>query len=79
VEAREAAHHRRVVGERAIAVQLDEVGEQPLEIVQEVGSLRVPAQLHALPDGQVAVDLPRQLLGALLELLELLVDAPARL
>jgi hypothetical protein len=37
VEAPDAAHERRVVGEGAVAVQLDEVVEDPLDVVEVYG------------------------------------------
>ncbi len=69
-----------IVGEAAIAVQLDEVGEQALDVVERGRARRVPRHLHALPRRQVAVEIaahgvdaafePRDLLVAILAGLE---------
>ena len=73
VEARETAHDRGVVGVRSIAVQLAKVGEQRVDVVERVGSLRMARDLRNLPSRQLAVDLfgkelalfrqPRDLVG----------------
>ena len=44
VEAGHAGGHRGVVGELAVAVNLAEVGEQGLDVVHGIGTLRVPGQ-----------------------------------
>ena len=74
VEAGEAADQRRVVGEGAIAVQLDPVGEELLHVVERVGPVRVARELDDLPARQVAEDLLLQLGAALLEAADLDVE-----
>ena len=49
VEAREPADDRGVVGERAVAVQLLEVGAQRLDVVEGEGPLRMARDLRHLP------------------------------
>ena len=49
-----AGHDRVVVGKAAIAVNLDEAGEQPLDEVLEARAVRVPRDQHALPRRQRA-------------------------
>jgi len=46
------ADQRRVVGAQAVAVELDEIGRQPLDVVEGVGPLGVAGQLDHLPDAQ---------------------------
>ncbi len=75
LEGGEAGDDGRVVAEVAVAVELDEVLEDALEVVAEVGPVRVTAELHLLPDREVLVDVAGQLLRSRLEALELFVDA----
>src|SRR6185437_13803726 len=42
-------HHRMIVAERAVAVQLFEIGEQPLDVIERMRTLGMPRQLHAIP------------------------------
>ena len=49
IERGETAHDRGIVGEQAVAVQFEEVRERQLQIVERVGPLGMPRQLHALP------------------------------
>ena len=49
VEAREPAYQRRVVGKAPVAVQLGEVREQQLNVVQRVGTPRMPRHQHSRP------------------------------
>src|SRR6184192_4328403 len=74
VQPRPPGHHRRVVAEQPVAVQLHEVGEYGAEIVERVGPLRVARHLHALHRRQVLVDLGPQLGELFLERGELLRD-----
>ena len=60
----EAGDDRVIVGEAAIAVQLVEVGEQPLDVVERVRPVRVPRHQHALPRRQGLEDLGADLVGA---------------
>ena len=46
-----------IVGEPAVAVQLDEIGEEPIDVVEHVGPARVARHEHALPGRELAVDL----------------------
>ena len=56
-----------IVGIRAVAVQLVEIGEHSGDVVERVGPLRVARDLRDLPRGQLAVDLLRQLLALLVQ------------
>ena len=53
----EAGHDRRVVGEAAVAVDLQEILGQGLDIVQGIGPLRVAGDLDDLGRGQIGLDL----------------------
>jgi len=48
IEARPAAHDRRVLAEGAVAMQLDEVGEAEAQIVVGEGPLVAAGHLHPL-------------------------------
>ena len=52
-----AGDDRVVVGESPVAVDLDELGEQPRHVVEHAGAVRMPGHLHALPGLQIRVDL----------------------
>ena len=54
----QAADERAVVAEAAVAAHLHEVVGQELEIVERVGPRRMAHDLHALPRGEVGVELP---------------------
>ena len=43
-----------IVGEAAVAVQLDEIGEEPLDVVEHVGPAGMARHQHALPGRQLA-------------------------
>ena len=76
VEAAEAGDDRRVVGAAAVAVELDPVVEQPLDVVERVRPVLVPRELDRAPDllvGRRGLD-PLELA---LEPLELAGDARA--
>ena len=53
---RGAGDDRVIVGETAIAVQLDEVGEQALDVVERGRARRMARHLDALPRRQVAIE-----------------------
>jgi hypothetical protein len=57
-----------------VAVQLDEVGEDFVDVVQRVGPLGVARDLGDLPGRQVAVDVLGELLALLAELVDLFRD-----
>jgi len=63
VEARQAADDRQVVRERAVAVQLVEVGEDFANVVQRVWTLRMTCDLRDLPGRQGGVQVLGQLLA----------------
>ena len=63
----EARHDRVVVGEPAVAVELDEPGEQAFDEVLESWALRVPRHQHALPRGEGPVEIAAQQFDAALE------------
>jgi len=52
-----ARHDGVIVGEAAIAVHLDEIGEHHPHVVEHVGTVRVAGHLHALPRRERRVDL----------------------
>ena len=70
VEAGEAADDRRIVAEVAVAVDLEPVGEDVLDVVEGEGAVDVAGELGALPAAEVGEDLFAQLLGLLLQLLD---------
>ncbi len=49
VKEREAGDDRGVVAEPPVAVELRELGEQPIDVVQRRRPVRMPRDLHALP------------------------------
>ncbi|EAU65776.1 hypothetical protein STIAU_6738 [Stigmatella aurantiaca DW4/3-1] len=67
VQPREASDDGRVLAKAAVPTQLEEVGEEVLHVVQEVGPRAVAGQLHHLPAGQITEDLCLELLGLLLQ------------
>ena len=73
VVAGEAADDGAVVGEAPIAVQLDELGEQPLDVVEQVGPLGMARHQHALPRRQAPVDLAADLIDAAAQAFDLAV------
>src|SRR5207249_10999331 len=75
VEPRPAGDDRRIFTKEAIAVQLDEVGEDQLEIIERERSLRLARDLDALPWREIPVDLGAQIGQLLLERLDLVGDA----
>src|SRR5690606_30496715 len=75
IEPREAPDDGGVFGKRAVAVQLEEVVEDRVEVVEKVRAVRVPAQLHLLPDVEVLEDVRLEPYGARLELEHLRVDS----
>ena len=50
LEAADAGNERRVVRERAVAVELDEVVEDPLDVVERVRAVLVAGELDRAPD-----------------------------
>src|SRR4051812_50153237 len=58
VEAADAGHERSVVRERAVAVQLDEVVEDSLDVVQGVRPVLMAGALGGAPDFLSARPLP---------------------
>ena len=74
VEAREAADDRRVVGVRAVAVQLAELAEHAVDVVERVRPLRMARDLRDLPRRELGVDVARELLALLREARDLVGD-----
>src|SRR5205807_1186623 len=72
----EAGDERGVVGARVVAVQLDPVVEEPLDVVERVGPVVVAGELDLLPD-LLAGRLGADLLQLPLHLADLAVDATA--
>src|SRR5690606_3420445 len=62
IQARPAAHDRRGVAERAVAVQLDEIREDPGNVIERVRAAGVPRELGPLDRGQVPIRLGLELL-----------------
>ena len=54
---RHAAYQRLIVAKGAVAVQFAEIGEQPLDVIQQVRALRMPRQLSDAPGVRVRLDL----------------------
>ncbi len=50
VELPEAGDHRAVVAEPPVAVQLEPVVEQPLDVIERVRTILVPRELDRAPD-----------------------------
>ena len=61
LQPRPAGHDRGVLAEQPIAVQLDEVGEDQLDVVERERTPRAARHLHALQRREVAIDLRAQL------------------
>ncbi|OQA28797.1 MAG: hypothetical protein BWY59_00669 [Verrucomicrobia bacterium ADurb.Bin345] len=62
----EAADDRAVVGKAAVAVQFHEVRRDGADVIERIGAERMPRHLHALPGGQVLVDIPSRFIDLLL-------------
>src|SRR5262249_8748371 len=73
-----AGHDRVIVGEAAVAMDLGEAGEQPLDEVLEAGAIRVPRDLDALPRRQRAVQLRANRVDAAAERLDLAIARKRR-
>jgi hypothetical protein len=69
---RQPADDRGIVGEAPVAVQLDEVGAEPRDVVHHVRALSVPRNLDLLHRGERAEELARHLFCVLLHAPELL-------
>src|SRR3989442_9736022 len=48
----DSADQRRIVGRKAVAVQLDEIGRQAPDVVQRIRPVGVAGKLDDLPDGE---------------------------
>src|SRR6185369_10052343 len=75
VEARPPANNCRIVAKSAIAMELDEIGEDQLDELRGERPLDVASHLDSLPWGETVIDLVAQLGELLLERGNLLVDA----
>ena len=73
----EAGDDGRVVGELPVAVELDEVGHEGLDVVEGVRAGRVAGDERLLPGGQARVDLAGDPVELLAKLLDLLAPCPA--
>ena len=62
-----------IVGEPPVAVQLHEVGEQPLDVVERSRARRMAGHQHALPGGEVLVQLDAHGGDALFEACDLAI------
>ena len=56
-EFRQAARHRLVIAENAVAVQFDPIGEAACDVIQRKRTLDVARELDPLPGGEVLVNL----------------------
>ena len=74
MEAGEPGDDRGVVAEAAVAVELAEPGEEPLDVVERVGPVRVPRELDLLPGRELGEELAREARGLLLEPAELRLE-----
>jgi hypothetical protein len=62
-----------IVGEAAIAVQLDEVREQVVDVIERRRARGMPRHLHALPGRQVAIQIATHHVDAAFEARDFLV------
>ena len=74
VDPREPADDRRIVGERAIAGQRQEIVGDAGDIILEMRPLRMPRDLRLLPRRQLRIGVAQQLVGLGLEPVDLGVD-----
>ena len=58
---RQPTRHGVVITQMPVAMQLDKVGEQLVDVIQRVGTLRMPGDFGDLPRGEIAVDIEDQL------------------
>ena len=89
-EDREPGDDRRIVGVLPVAMELDEVGHERLDVVERIGAPGMPRDERLLPRREARVDLSRDAVQLLAELLDLaavarvvgkcreLLDAPAQ-
>ena len=77
VQPRRPANDGGVVGKEAVAVQLGEVSEHPLDVIERIGAMRVPRNLHLLPRAEIGVDFSALLRGLRLELAHALIQIQA--
>src|SRR5207249_4330394 len=73
------ADDRLVVGKRAVAVQLLEVGVDLADVVERVGPLRVARDLRHLPGREARIDVAGELQALLAEPVDLFGDVDRRL
>ena len=73
-KAGETGDDGRVVAEAAVAVKLDEVREDPIDVVERVRAVRVPGELHLLPRRQIREELARELARLVFEPPELRLE-----
>jgi hypothetical protein len=74
IDAREPADDRRIVGERPIPGQRQEIVRDPGDIILEVRPIRMARDLRLLPRGQLGVSVAQQLVGLGLQAGDLGVD-----
>src|SRR5262249_23292876 len=67
----EPRHDRRIIGEPPVALELDELRQEGLDVIERVGPEGMPRDLGLLPRRQARVDLSRDALELLAELLDL--------
>ncbi len=73
----EAGHDCVVVLKQAVAVQFGKAIERALNVIERIGPLRVARELHALPRGEVGVELLFLGRNFFLELADLVIDIHA--
>jgi len=62
VDLAETAEDGAVVGVAPVAIELEKIRRQPLDVVLRIGPLRMTRELHALPGRQVREDTATRLI-----------------
>ena len=70
----EAAGHRLVIGKKPVAAEFDEVRERKLEVIERIGARGMAGDLHALPGGEVQVNLAFGFLDLRLHVVDFVVE-----
>ena len=74
LEPPDAADDRLVLAEIAVAGERREILHEPVDVVAEMGPLRVPCDLRLLPGGELGIGLFQGVARLRLELGELLLN-----
>ena len=78
IELGETAHQGRIVAERPVPVQFDEILEAEVDVVEQVRPIRVARELSDLPSREVGEDLLADLPDLPFQLPDLFLDALVR-